>query len=502
MGAWRREDRGTGLSFESKIVLSFGSRWHRTALFALAFVSLAPRAHAQPASLPFGLIVSEQAQTSFTLVGAGARAGGMGGAFTALADDATAASFNPAGLAQLLVPEASAVVDFSRHTDEYRSFLSYDQVPVLGLTDSTVEFDRAAFNFASVTVPFELFSKRFAFQLSTQRLVDFTYEGTRQFEEVDGEGNPLFLLEQSSLQSGSIRLYSGSLAFQPTQRTLVGVTVNRWDGRWDMASTNTEQSVAAGSEPESFTYSQSNRLTGWNVDLGLLLRYPSFNVGVRYRTPFDADYDFSASLETNIETPLSPLPTTTTKLHWPGTLNVGVAIKPSDTLVLALDWGRTDWSEMVFDVPGAGHVNFFDLKSPEETNAGTSDDWHAGAEYLFFSGKTVVPVRAGWFREPQPATDAVTGDRIVQTGFSFGTGVKSGWWAIDASLRYSSATAQVSRFLEADEIASGNLRATSQGELARKTWMAFLSVIVQIPSGSPPARALHEIFVGPARPEP
>ncbi|MBK9090838.1 MAG: hypothetical protein IPL90_18070 [Holophagales bacterium] len=468
----------------------------------LALASLSEPAAGQAVDLPFGLIVSEQAQTSFTLVGAGARAAGMGGAFTALADDATAASFNPAGLAQLLVPEASAVVDVSRHRDEYRNFYSYDQVPVLRLTDSTVEFDHSAFNFASVTVPFELFSKRFAVEISTQRLVDFTYDGTRQFEEVDAAGNPLFLLEQSSFQSGSIRLYSGSVAFQPTERTLLGVTVNRWDGDWDMASTNSEESVVAGSEKEAFTYSQTNDLTGWNVDLGLLLRYPAFNVGVRYRTPFDADYGFSASLETNVETPLTPLPPTTTTLHWPGTLNVGLAIKPSDTLLVAADWGRTNWSKMLFDVPGVGHVNFFDLKPPGETNAGTSDDWHVGAEVLFFPGKTVVPVRAGWSREPQPATDAVTGDRIVQTGFSVGSGVKSGWWALDASLRYSTAKAQVSRFLEAEEIASGSLRATSQGELSRKAWAAYVSLIVQIPAGSPPARALHEIFVGPARPEP
>ena len=34
---------------------------------------------------------------------------GLGGAFIAVADDATAVSFNPAGLAQLLKPEASFV---------------------------------------------------------------------------------------------------------------------------------------------------------------------------------------------------------------------------------------------------------------------------------------------------------------------------------------------------------------------------------------------------------
>ena len=42
-------------------------------------------------------------------VGSGARALGMGGAFIAVADDATAASWNPGGLIQLGFPEFSYV---------------------------------------------------------------------------------------------------------------------------------------------------------------------------------------------------------------------------------------------------------------------------------------------------------------------------------------------------------------------------------------------------------
>src|SRR5262245_46008711 len=51
-------------------------------------------------------------RTTLTL-GAGARAFGMGGSFLARADDATAASWNPAGLSYLRIPELSLVGNYN-----------------------------------------------------------------------------------------------------------------------------------------------------------------------------------------------------------------------------------------------------------------------------------------------------------------------------------------------------------------------------------------------------
>src|SRR4029450_3873244 len=68
----------------------------------------------QPAvaqTLPFGISLppSLNFATSPAPVGSGARAQGKAQAFIAIADDATAASYNPAGLVQLQQPEVSIV---------------------------------------------------------------------------------------------------------------------------------------------------------------------------------------------------------------------------------------------------------------------------------------------------------------------------------------------------------------------------------------------------------
>ena len=53
-------------------------------------------------------------EISLNRPGSGARAAGMGNAFIAVADDGTAASWNPAGLSQLRKSEFSLVYSASR----------------------------------------------------------------------------------------------------------------------------------------------------------------------------------------------------------------------------------------------------------------------------------------------------------------------------------------------------------------------------------------------------
>ncbi len=75
-------------------------------LLATILVAIWLPAHSD---LPEGQILGNQFRFSFMPMGAGARAAGMADAFIAVCDDGTAASWNPAGLAQLRSPEFSAV---------------------------------------------------------------------------------------------------------------------------------------------------------------------------------------------------------------------------------------------------------------------------------------------------------------------------------------------------------------------------------------------------------
>ena len=114
--------------------------------------------------------------------GSGARALGLGGAFTAIADDATAASWNPAGLIQLEVPEASFVYRFSKEKHER----SLDSTTLEVFPN---EFSNENLNYLSLVLPFHVSDRRMVFSLNYQEAYDFQQEFAAQSFESSKDSN-------------------------------------------------------------------------------------------------------------------------------------------------------------------------------------------------------------------------------------------------------------------------------------------------------------------------
>ena len=119
--------------------------------------------------------------SSMNPVGSGARAIGMGGAFIGVADDATAASWNPGGLLQLERPEASIMGSyFVRFEDQ-----DVDQ-PETIVDGQTIK--NANLNYLSGVYPFELFNRNIVVSLNYQRLFDLDSKTDviSRFDTIDG----------------------------------------------------------------------------------------------------------------------------------------------------------------------------------------------------------------------------------------------------------------------------------------------------------------------------
>ena len=115
--------------------------------------------------------------------GSGARALGVAGAFTAVADDATAASWNPAGLIQLERPEASFMLRETRVVQEHHIDSEFFSV-------GEDKFDDRNLNYLSAVYPFRLADRNFVFSLNYQEAYDFNQSFTADSRATSFQSHP------------------------------------------------------------------------------------------------------------------------------------------------------------------------------------------------------------------------------------------------------------------------------------------------------------------------
>jgi len=421
---------------------------HRT-LIAAAIVILAA---ATASGQAFSLIN----QSVSNITGTGARAHGMGGAFIALADDATAASWNPAGLAQLSRPEVSVVYEsFSGDYDttqlvvedwgEYQPFPFSYRFNI----DSPGEFDVSNLAFVSVTYPFQLGKTSLVTQASYRRMASFPdlKRGGGTFAELlDGDGDPFDEFETGIYSddqfSGGFDAYTISIATQLGSTVRLGLSANYID----IDIRNHFESVETLEDPPGQTWASSildaeESFSDWNFDIGLQWQpIRALTFGAVYHSDFDTDYQYSVTRELLYRfgeaTGLVPSSSSgSTTVHYPDGWGVGVALRPTDRLTFAVDYSEMNWSEgrvEAVQLPGWFPDGTPGVTPPRETGfpfpVDQDDSWtaRAGGEYVFMlKSGLVIPVRAGYFQEKQFAAHLElvdVGDAPTFTGYSLGVG--------------------------------------------------------------------------------
>ncbi len=143
-------------------------RFVRPVLWLMAISCTLPgvvMAQGNPLDLGISLPPSLNFATSPNPVGSGARAAGKGFAFIAVADDATAASWNPGGLTQLQQPGFSIVGSYVLRLED-------QEVTQPGVAIDGQTIDSLNLNYLSVVYPFEFLRRNVVVSLNVQRLFD------------------------------------------------------------------------------------------------------------------------------------------------------------------------------------------------------------------------------------------------------------------------------------------------------------------------------------------
>jgi long-subunit fatty acid transport protein len=376
-------------------------------------------------------------------VGSGARAIGMGGAFIAVADDATAASWNPGGLVQLKTPEISVVGTWF-HKDEDNSFRDH---PEFSGTQSVSEVD---LNYLSVVYTFNLFDRNMVVSLNYQRLYDFTRE--LDFRLLD----KTVLFETGTLlttdtkchyeASGGLSALGLAYSLQIIPQLSFGFTLNIWDNdltdnEWEANSHSTgilTTEILPGvpvSIPIQFEKRQKYSLDGFevNANIGLLWRpTDKLTIGGVLKTPFTADIKWE-SLENLNGSPVAD-DKHNRKYDMPMSYGIGVSYKLSDEFRVSADVYRTLWQNYTYRDPQGEKISPITEKPAYESGIDATHQVRLGMEYLFVNPEShyVIPLRAGLFYDPAPAE----GSPDDYYGFSLGSGFNTGRWVFDIAYQY------------------------------------------------------------------
>jgi long-chain fatty acid transport protein len=424
----------------------------RTGLLVAALGAVAGAVEAQvptPSPTPVPSIAEDEKDflglTSLAL-GSGARAFGMGGAFLARADDATAASWNPAGLSYLRRPEFTVVG--ARNT-----FVR--QPTGVGFTRLVRDsFAGSTLDFGAATYPIEIGPASGSVQLSLQRV--FSFHGDRTIERTDQ------LL--TSTGRGGFDVLALGTGFRVVPSLRIGATVNRWVNGYRQ---DRNRLATRGTTDQNLDF----RLVGWNFNGGIIWSpLESLNLGVVGKTTMKGDIILVRSRTDIIPQPPADIipqpPATTTNaanstvlqtdddptphrvpvsISIPGAVGAGISWRPWSVLTASVDFTRTFWSK------GRIH-NFFTLARTEPDQASprpqvfqalrypTLDDpvqsdteqLRVGAEYVVLGRRLKVPLRAGFFTDKQFFFD-FRGRAPRFLGYAAGLGVAAGPLLIDVA---------------------------------------------------------------------
>jgi long-subunit fatty acid transport protein len=366
-----------------------------------------------------------QINSSPNPVGSGARALGMGAAFISIADDATAASWNPGGLTQLERPEFSLVYAWKNYGEELHSWTH----PELN-GDNEVSLDQV--NYASFVYPIKrtIAGRNMVVSMNYLSQYDFDRDLSLRFHQTTGlalgnRGGINTGLEYS--QRGGLASLSPAFGFELTDTLSVGVVWNIYnhnllpDNEWKTRQTERRFVTVNGSNAGFANFFQGEDyedFDGSNFTIGALWKPNSrWGVGAVYYTEWDADVTYSRrSISFSPTSGVFPSYTKRDISYtFPSAFGMGVSYRfPNDKLTLALDVTRRQWNDFVIDDPD--NPSFINKKRSGVSNqsllfAPKFDPTYTvrlGAEYVFVNPKApkqnyLPSLRAGLFYDPEPS---------------------------------------------------------------------------------------------------
>lgn len=366
------------------------------------------------AAFPQNTDIEALSGLQFNFGNPGARSLGMGGAFIGLADDASAAEANPAGLTILRKAEISLEM---RQVTIGQRFVTGGTFPFV--TRGDFPSQQTSVTFASAVIPTDRYALAIYYHrpLSFENRVDLTgrYETPRFYLGPNGPVPP------GECNAGCVehRIYPFSTSADLEMDTFGIAAAKQWRSlsfgaavryhRFAETADTFRRDVDAPGQPV-FVIAQTNagQAYGRKSD-----RDATFAGGVRWlatsRLSFGAVFKkgptFPVSVGAAGEAGAPMQLVGTTDFHVPSTFGAGVSFRPVPQVTLNVDAVHVGYAKLtdrfisVIEY-GTDHAGAIEQVSGYRTTDRT--EYHAGVEYFTLS-RYPVGLRAGWWHDPAHA---------------------------------------------------------------------------------------------------
>lgn len=408
---------------------------------ALVLMALAPGARA---------ITDEEVFRTFrfNFVNPGGRAGAMGGAFIGIADDATAAAANPAGLTNLLAPELFTELRLQDPKATVLSGVVRDPRggPDPVLTTSSGDPESNAFpSFISFVKPFE----HWTFGFSRQEVLNARMDASNLFTDAPKVPTTEIVRTTGRLDA-LVEHYNATAAFTAGEKLGFGVTVTY--ARIDLESSSANEFNYGSGLTDDYATVVDDADEDFTASAGIIWHpHEKLDVGFTYRRgprfelterivdtrppgnfpsgPLLADFLGNRSLRTAPGAPYGIAPQTfddpmefANVFKIPDQAGVGIGWQPNDHWTIAADAVWVKFSDLeegfvgnvnALTFPGDPYTCDFSSPQPDgtfpcdyQTPYATYriDDhvvYHAGIEYAWnIKEKLPFLVRAGFYTDP------------------------------------------------------------------------------------------------------
>ncbi|MCP4201230.1 MAG: hypothetical protein GY769_04775, partial [bacterium] len=360
--------------------------------------------------VPSGLVGPPLLQFSFS--NPGARSLGFGGAFVALADDATAAFANPAGLVLIAEPEVSLEGRSRSYSTPFTNRGRLENEPsgygvdvIAGLQQGTSSADLSGVSFVAFVYPRGDGSIAFY----RHQLADF--ESGTQTNGIFSGGTTCCQIRHIEVRTRTdleIVSYGLSGAYRVSDKLSFGLSLVYFDSASEITGEPflpDVDPVLGAFAPTSYRPERQALQTTIlidDTDVGftggfLSALSPRWRVGGFYRQGPALTLDGEAVVGPSGDffglTPGALLDQATSPIAFPDVYGLGFSFRPYERLTLAFEWDRVEYSTI--------------LDSVDQVEFGTDNvvleddvELHLGAEYVFLGTTPVAALRLGVWLDP------------------------------------------------------------------------------------------------------